>query len=141
MAADYPGIEQLIPHRPPASLLTAVEEIAGDRAMCRARIPATHPFVSGGRAPAFVGLEMGAQAAAAVETLARIESAGDGSPRIGYLVGVRDAVFHSPELPVERSLLVSVLLAGRSGTLNVYRIAVTLDGEIVVEGSISTTLA
>lgn len=130
----------LVPHRGSALFLVTVEEHTADRAVCVARIPATSPFASDGRVPAFVGLEAGAQAAAAVEALARLETAGAAVPRIGYLVGVRDAVFRGIELPVETSLRVAVRLVDRSGPLNMYEVVVTLEGEIRVEATISTTI-
>ena len=140
MATARPDVDSLVPHRGTARFLEAVEELAADRAVCRARIPANSPFVAGKRVPAFVGLELGAQAAAAVEALSRFENEDVASPRIGYLVGARDAVFHGLDLPVERPLYVSVRLADRSGPLNVYEIAVILDGETRVEATISTTI-
>jgi predicted hotdog family 3-hydroxylacyl-ACP dehydratase len=140
MAAVQPDLENLLPHRGPTRLLEAVEEILEDRLVCRARIPANNPFASEGSAPAFVGLEIAAQAAAAVEALARLKSEGAVSPRIGYLVGVRDAVFHAEVLPVDRPLRVSVRLAKRTGPLNVYEAVVTLEGESRVEATISTTI-
>ncbi len=141
MGGAYPAIERLVPHRRPARLLEDVEAASDGGVVCRARVPESSPFVRGARVPAFVGLEIGAQAAAVVEALDRFESEGEGPPRIGYLVGVRDAVFHAPELPVGRSVLVSARPAGRSGSLSVYEIAVTLDGEVLVEATISTTPA
>ncbi len=140
MAGAYPTIEHLVPHGQPSRLVEEVEEASEGGVVCRARIPVSSPFVRGAGAPSFVGLEIGAQAAAVVEALSRIGSRDEGPPRIGYLVGVRDAVFHAPELPAERPLLVSARPSRRSGALSVYEIAVSLDDRILVEATIETTL-
>ncbi len=140
MTTGQPDFEALVPHRFPTRLLEAVEEIEVDRIVCRARVPADNPFVSGECVPAFVGLEMGAQAAAALEALARFKAEGAVSPRIGYLVGVRDAVFHAPGLPVDLPLRVAVRLASRAGPLSVYEAVVSFEGGIRVEATISTTI-
>jgi predicted hotdog family 3-hydroxylacyl-ACP dehydratase len=60
---------------------------------CRAHVPLDSPWVADGRAPAFVAIEIGAQAAA----LLAVEPGS--APKMGFLVGVRDARFRAPDLP------------------------------------------
>lgn len=119
-AAD-PLPPHLIPHAPPALLV---------RSASVAVIPEDNPFVEAGRAPAFVGLEAGAQAAALLEALDR--SAGE--PRIGYVVAIRNARFRASWLPVGRPLPVTVKPAGSAPPLSIYEVSV---GEVVT-GLIST---
>lgn len=111
----------LIPHAPPALLV---------RSASVAVIPEDNPFVEAGRAPAFVGLEAGAQAAAVLEALDR--SAGE--PRIGYVVAIRNARFRTSWLPAGRPLPVTVKPAGSAPPLSIYEVSV---GEVVT-GLIST---
>ncbi|MEA2693717.1 MAG: hypothetical protein QOJ16_3104, partial [Acidobacteriota bacterium] len=66
-----PAVESLLPHRDPMRLVRVIVEVAAelDRIHCIAVIPADNPLAAGDRAPAFLGLEAGAQAAAALEAL------------------------------------------------------------------------
>lgn len=114
----------LIPHAPPARLV---------RTPSVAVIPADNPFVEAGRAPAFVGLEAGAQAAALLEALDR----SSGEPRIGYVVAIRNARFRTPWLPAGRPLPVAVKPAGSAPPLSIYEVSV---GEVVT-GLISTYIS
>lgn len=114
----------LIPHAPPALLV---------RSASVAVIPEDNPFVEAGRAPAFVGLEAGAQAAAVLEALDR--SAGE--PRIGYVVAIRNARFRASWLPAGRPLPVTVKPAGSAPPLSIYEVSV---GEVVT-GLISTYIS
>ncbi len=116
--------EGLIPHAPPARLV---------RTASLAVIPEDNPFVEAGRAPAFVGLEAGAQAAALLEALAR----SSGEPRIGYVVAIRNARFRTPWLPAGRPLPVTVKPAGSAPPLSIYEVSV---GEVVT-GLVSTYIS
>lgn len=111
----------LIPHAPPALLV---------RTSSVAVIPEDNPFVEAGRAPAFVGLEAGAQTAAVLEALAR----SSGEPRIGYVVAIRNARFRTPWLPAGRPLPVAVTPAGSAPPLSIYEVDV---GDVVT-GLVST---
>jgi predicted hotdog family 3-hydroxylacyl-ACP dehydratase len=139
-----PAVESLLPHRDPMRLVRVIVETSAalDRIHCIAVIPANNPLATlagGERAPAFLGLEAAAQAAAALEALSRRENAPDNpGPRLGYLVGVREAIFHTPDLPVAAPLTVTVQAAGSAPPLAVYEIRVEADGAVVVTGIIST---
>lgn len=110
-----------IPHAPPALLV---------RTPTVAVIPEDNPFVANGKAPAFVGLEAGAQAAALLEALDRAS----GEPRIGYVVAIRNARFRTAWLPAGRPLPVTVKPAGSAPPLTIYEVSV---GEVVT-GLVST---
>jgi 3-hydroxymyristoyl/3-hydroxydecanoyl-(acyl carrier protein) dehydratase len=131
--AGFPPPESLLPHARPALLLRAVVEASEGTIACLAEVPPDHPLVVAGRFPAFLALEAAAQAAAALEALGRREAPG---PRIGYLVGIRDARFLAPSLPAGRPLRVSARLEGGAFPLSVYSAAL---GELAV-GTISTFL-
>lgn len=134
----YPPPGELIPHAPPALLVKEMLEVTPEGASAIAWIPGDSPFVQDGRAPAFAGLEAGAQAAAVLEALGR---SGEGTgPRIGYVVAIRNARFRTAWLPADQPLEVSVKLAGSAPPLSIYE--VTIGGETeMVTGLVSTYVA
>ncbi|HVR42753.1 MAG TPA: hypothetical protein VMS56_04845 [Thermoanaerobaculia bacterium] len=119
----------LLPHRRGARLLTEILRSGPELIEAAGVVPATHPLAGAAGAPCFIGLELGAQAAAALEVLLRIESGGDGSVRPGRLVRVREAEFLEPALPVDTRLTVTARLEGAAPPLSIYRIVVE-DGRI-----------
>jgi predicted hotdog family 3-hydroxylacyl-ACP dehydratase len=122
-----------IPHRPPARLVAGRLEVRDQGILCVAAIPSGHPLAALGRAPAFLALEAGAQAAAVFEAGQRDAATG---PRIGYLVGLRDARLAIARLPVDVPFVVTAELIGSAPPLAQYRI--DLDG--LVSGTVSTFL-
>jgi 3-hydroxyacyl-[acyl-carrier-protein] dehydratase len=125
------GFPLLLPHAPPARLIQGIVEAEAERIVCAAEVPPEHPLAAGGRFPAFLAVEAAAQGAAALEALARTAEPG---PRIGYLVGIREARFAASTLPAGRPFRVSARLAGSAPPLSIYE--VTADGGIT--GTIST---
>ena len=105
-------------------VLTAVLAADAGGILCAGRIPAGHPLAGGGEAPGFLAIELGAQAAAALEALARRPG---GTPRIGYLVGVRDARLPA-RLAAGRALRVTAIPAGAAGALSTYDIEIREEG-------------
>jgi predicted hotdog family 3-hydroxylacyl-ACP dehydratase len=128
----------LLPHAPPARLVHGVLEASAAEIVCGAEIPPSHPLAAAGRAPALLGIEAAAQAAAVLESLARRE---DSVPRIGYLVGVREARFAVPSLATDRPFRVSARLQGSAPPLSIYEIAVGEPGHEAVTGTVSTFMA
>jgi len=131
-------VADLVPHAPPARLLAEVLGASAGGILCAGSIPAHHPLAAGGEVPGFLAIELGAQAAAALEALARHPG---GPPRLGYLVGVRDA--HLPaRLPTGRTLRVTAVPAGHAGALAIYDMEVAEEGaaQPLAAGAISTFL-
>jgi predicted hotdog family 3-hydroxylacyl-ACP dehydratase len=133
-----------LPHAPPALLVRGVLAASPEEIVCTAEVSAGHPLVRAGRFPALLGIEAGAQAAAALEALAAraAGTAGEAgrAPRIGYLVGVREAAFAAATLPAGRLFQVSARLQGSAPPLAVYEIAVGAAGHERVRATISTFL-
>jgi predicted hotdog family 3-hydroxylacyl-ACP dehydratase len=134
-----PPVEALLPHAPPARFIRGVLTAAEEEIVCVAEIPLLHPLVEGDGAPAFAGIEAAAQAAAILEALNRRSDAP--GPRIGYLVGAREARFTVGSLAVGRPLRVTARLQGGAFPLSVYEIAVGEPGGELVTGMISTFIA
>jgi predicted hotdog family 3-hydroxylacyl-ACP dehydratase len=127
-----------LPHAPPARLVRRVIEAAAGEIVCGAEVPASHPLAAGDRFPAFLGIEAAAQAAAvlqAIEAIGRREA--DPGPRVGYLVGIREARFAAAPLPCGRPFRVTARLQGSAPPLSIYEI--TAGG--AVAGTLSTFLA
>ena len=144
LIAGQPAVESLIPHRDPALLVRVVTEVSATEITCIAVIPGDHPLVEESQAPCLLAIEAAAQAAAAFEALDRlgVEAAeGSTGPRIGYLVGVRDAVFHRSTLPAGWPLRVTVRPSGHAAPLAVYDAAVEIDGSPALTATLSTYLA
>jgi predicted hotdog family 3-hydroxylacyl-ACP dehydratase len=125
----------LLPHAPPARLITGVIERSEEGIVCAAEVSPDHPLAEGERFPALLGVEAAAQAAAVLESLARRGE--DAGPRVGYLVGVREARFTVSHLPTSRPFRVSARLQGSAPPLSIYEI----DVGGVVTGTVSTFLA
>ena len=132
----FPSVEGLLPHAPPARFVSGIFTASEEEIVCAAEIPPFHPLADGGRVPAFVGIEAGAQAAAVLEALNRRQDAA--GPRIGYLVGVRQARFALAAFATGRPLRVAARLVSGAFPLSIYEIAVGEPGREVLTGSIST---
>ncbi len=124
----------LLPHAPPARLIRGVITAEAERIVCAAEIPPDHPLAVAGHAPAWLAVEAAAQGAAVLEALARED---DPAPRIGYLVGIREARFTTAPLPAARPFQVSARLAGSAPPLSVYEIA----AGGAMTGTVSTYIA
>jgi predicted hotdog family 3-hydroxylacyl-ACP dehydratase len=136
-----------LPHVPPALLVCGVVAASREEIVCTAEVSPEHPLVRAGRFPALLGIEAGAQAAAALEALAARPAtpacdAGEAprAPRIGYLVGVREAAFAAGTLAAGRPFQVTARLQGSAPPLAVYEIAVGEAGREAVRATISTFL-
>lgn len=91
----YPPIAELLPHSGPAVLLDAVLEDTPQKIRARATIRSSHPyFVAGRGVPAWVGIELMAQAAAAHAGLKARGS--QKSPNAGMLLGTRRFEVRAP---------------------------------------------
>jgi 3-hydroxymyristoyl/3-hydroxydecanoyl-(acyl carrier protein) dehydratase len=132
----FPPVASLVPHAPPALLVHSVLDASADALTGLAAIPAASPFVAAGRAPAFLALEAAAQGAAVLEALGRRDAPG---PRIGYLVGLRNARFSVPWLPAERLFRIAVRLSGSAPPLSIYEVTVEGGGGVeLARGTLST---
>jgi len=134
-------VASLVPQQPPMRFVTAVVEEAGDGLTCAAQIPAGCALVSEGSAPALVALEAAAQTAAAWEALRRWREAGTASPRMGYLVAVRDVDLFAERIPADETLLAAVRLDATAPPLMHYAVEVTAAGRPILRGTVATVLA
>jgi predicted hotdog family 3-hydroxylacyl-ACP dehydratase len=117
-------LQASMPIRGPALLLTGIVRSEPGWVEATARVPAGHPLVVAGAAPCFLGLELGAQAAAAMDALAHPREGFGQEAAVGYLVRVRDASFLARHLPVDTTLRVTARLEGAALPLAIHRITV-----------------
>jgi predicted hotdog family 3-hydroxylacyl-ACP dehydratase len=132
------GGPELLPHRGTARLLTDVVRWGEDFIEAIGMVQAAHPLAGAARAPCFLGLELGAQAAAALEALGRAASTGDQAPRAGFLVRVHEATFLMSDLPLETPLFVVAQVEGAAPPLAIYRLSVAVDGTTFLRARLST---
>ncbi len=135
---ELPDPAALLPHSGPARLVTGVLEVGVGHGRCTGRIPPDSPFVRDGRAPAYLALELAAQAAAVLEAIARLEAGSAPGPRVGYLVGVREARLAANAIPVGAELHATVRLEGSAPPLAIYAVRVVGDGVEYLAGTVST---
>jgi len=114
---------------------TILESPRPDVAVCAGRVPADSAFVSEGRVPAVVLLEMAAQAAAVLQALAAPAA---GPSRPGYLVAIRAATFRADEVAADAVLIATVRRTGQAGPLATFDVTVSRGAEEVVSATLST---
>ena len=138
--ADRAGASgpELLPHRGTARLLSEVVRWGEDFIEAIGMVPVAHPLASVDGAPCFLGLELGAQAAAVLEALGRAALTGDQVPRTGLLVRVHEATFLMSDLPLETPLFVMAQLEGAAPPLAIYRMSVAVDGAELLRARLST---
>lgn len=127
----------LLPHTGAALLLASVVRHGPTFIEAIASIPLEYPLVNSGTAPCFVGIEVGAQAAGALEVLRRRNSGGQVG-RIGRLVRVREAMFRRTDLPAATPLLVTAALEGEAAPLAIYRVEISVAGVSYFSAVVST---
>jgi predicted hotdog family 3-hydroxylacyl-ACP dehydratase len=132
-------IADLIPHRGVARFLSSIESVTSSAIHATGAIPAAHPLAAGDAAPTLLAIELGAQAAAALEALTRQADPGnDPRPRTGTLVRIRDAQFGCASVPVEAPIHVTVERAGAAPPLAMYRLLATVNDATILTAVIST---
>ena len=135
-----PTVQELIPHRPPMLFVDRILAEAEDGATCVGTVPRACALVTAGEAPAFVALELAAQTAAVWEALRRSRAAGKAAPRTGYLVSIKDAVFHRGAIPADGELLASIRLVAQALPLTTYAVQVVAEGGLALSATIGTYL-
>ena len=134
----WPGVETLVPHRGMARFISRVVSASETSIKAVGLIPAGHPLVTGGVAPACLALELAAQAAAALEAIHRLAASPADPPKAGSLVRIREARFDRVSLPVDTPIEITADLIGSAPPLAIYAIRATLERTPLVRGTIST---
>jgi len=133
---DFARPESLLPHEPPACLITSITSLGDGSIVCAGRIPRCHPLVVEGIAPSFLGLEAGAQASGLLEALEHRSAEGPAA-RVGYIVGVREAILDPASVPAGRPFRVFAQRSGGAGALAIYAIEAGVEGRPFARGTLS----
>lgn len=126
-----------MPHSGRARLLTRVTRHDATSIVATAVIGDSYPLVQNGMAPALVGLEIGAQAAAALQAL-QGRASGLGAVVRGRVVRIHEAVFHCEELPVGTPLEITSVIERAVSPLAICHMTLRLDGVECVVARLST---
>jgi hypothetical protein len=132
-----------LPQGGAARLIVDVLESTPSFALCLARVPADSPFrgrgLAGATIPAFLCVEMAAQASSAIERGKEADELGDPqAPGHGWVVGVRGVRLHAGELNAEADFLVRTEVQGDAPPLRNTRFEVHIGSLLVAEGTLST---
>lgn len=125
----------VVPQTGTARMIRDVVRADAGAISATAVIAASHPLVVAGEAPAYLGIEVAAQAAAA---LAALTAGAGGEPRAiaGRLVRIYDASFARPTLPAGTTLAVSAECTGAFAPLAKYRAQVRHGDLLLVDATI-----
>lgn len=127
---DMPTLEEILPHRPPMILLTALLAYDATSARCLTRISTDSPFFDTdlNAVPAYIGIEYMAQAVAACAGARALE--GRGPVKLGFLLGTRRYAPAVSLFPEGAELIIEVreVLQDDSG-LGVYECSIHCQGE------------
>jgi predicted hotdog family 3-hydroxylacyl-ACP dehydratase len=137
---DAPSVETLLPHQPPMRFVTSVLGESADGLTSSARIPVGCALVAQGSAPAVAAIEAAAQTAAVWEGTRRSRAGGAATPRLGYLVGLRDVTFFAQRIPAEETFIATVRLEAATLGLTHYAMQVDLGSVAVLRGTLATFL-
>jgi predicted hotdog family 3-hydroxylacyl-ACP dehydratase len=137
-----PSIEDLIPHRPPMRLLDELVSHSDEATLCRVRITAGSTFVRHGQVPALVAVEYIAQCISVHATMQSIRAAGGAkvTPRIGYLIGVRQFELHRSHFLVGDELMVSAKHVWGNDQAAVFHGEVACGDAVAAEGDLTVAM-
>jgi predicted hotdog family 3-hydroxylacyl-ACP dehydratase len=138
--ADLPDPSRLLAQQGPARLVREVLEARETEIVCAGTVPADSPYADADRVPSVAAIELAAQAAAALETIGRIERETDPEPKVGYLVNIGDVVLSSADFPAGAPLVARATLESEAPPLSVYRVEVTLEDRTILTATVSTYL-
>jgi predicted hotdog family 3-hydroxylacyl-ACP dehydratase len=138
-SSSWPDVSELVPHTGVARFLTHIRSVTSSAIEATGRVPTGHALSTDGLAPSFLAIELGAQAAAAMEALARrtAPESSDGPAR-GSIVRIRDARFVEATFPVDAPIHIRVDLVGSAPPLAMYSLKARVGDRTLVEASFST---
>ena len=132
---DAHALDAWLPHRGRMRLIDSVERCDADGIACTAIVRPDGLFCGADGLPAWIGVELMAQAAAAWSGARARE--GGGVPRVGYLVSARRYDAHVPVFSVGATLTVhaACAMAGDNG-LRLFDCTISLAGRELASGRI-----
>ena len=99
------NIEDLIPHRGGMLLLEEILRLDTEAAVSSTRVKESWPLVSEGYVSSLILIELAAQTGGLCNGLGLAREHGKDSDKTGFLVGIKQAVFHVGTLPVGTTIV------------------------------------
>lgn len=130
----FPSLDQLVPHRGAALLLSSVLRHSERETACQARIADDHPYLDGARVDAVLSLEFMAQT---IAVHAALEPAGAGAPRTGYVLGSPSLEFFDGDFVVGDEIEITARPIHVGGSLAKYESEVRVRGTVRARGELS----
>ncbi len=130
----FPSLDQLVPHRGAALLLSGVLRHSPGETACQAHIADNHPYLDGARVDAVLALEFMAQA---IAVHAALEPAFAGAPRTGYLLGSPSVEFFDGDFVVGDEIEITARPIHVGGSLAKYESEVRVRGTVRARGELS----
>ena len=134
-AATLPTPAEVLPHAAPMVLLDEVISWQGDTVVCSVAITEQSLFLRAGRIRAAVLIEYMAQTIGVLAGLVS-RAAGEG-PRVGYLIGVREAVLEIDEVAIGDCLTVKAQRVFGDDQLGSFDVETHRNGEVVARASLT----
>ncbi len=100
LQADSYSIEDILPHRGDMLLIDEIIEVSRKHAITKSVIKLSCPVTNEDGAQPIIMVELAAQAAGVCNGFDRIEAQGLESEKMGWLVGIKRAIFHVEKIPV-----------------------------------------
>ena len=126
-------IDHLIPHRAPLRLIDRILQADNDHLEAIAVVKKTWPLCSSEGTDVILAIEVIAQAAAALHGYRK---GWQDEPRVGFLVGIRDARFYVQYLPLKAELTVNVKIVSLLGNYCVFKGEVRLADELICKAQV-----
>lgn len=128
-------LDSLIPHLPPALIVTAVEGRDSGSINVLGSISPEHPLAVGASVPAVLAMEFAAQGGGVLLGLLHLEEdPASTPPAMGYLASLREVKMKVVTLPVDQPMTAEVTLESRLGSVALFSASVRMEGEIVAIG-------
>ena len=118
--------EPLIPHRLRMRLIEWVKRLTQNGLQAETTVTEEWPLYNNGEVSSIICIELAAQAISALSTWRRGEGAG---PRLGLLVGIKEAEFSKSSVPVGTRLNIEINELSRVGDYAVFEGNVRSDSD------------
>ncbi len=123
---EFLPAEPLIPHRLRMRLIDSVKRPAQNSLQAQAIVTEEWPLYDNGGVSSIICIELAAQAVSALSTWRRGEGA---RPRLGLLVGIKEAEFSKSSIPIGTRLYIEMNEVSHVGDYAVFEGSVTSDSD------------
>jgi predicted hotdog family 3-hydroxylacyl-ACP dehydratase len=123
-------IDHLIPHRAPLRLIDRILQADEDHIEALSVVKESWPLCHSQGADVILAIEVIAQGAAALHGYRK---GWQDEPRVGFLVGVKEARFYAQYLPLKAELTVNIEIVSLIGNYGVFKGEVRLGDGLICE--------